>query len=266
MVAAEGILTTHGGSTSHAAVVARGMGKPCVVGCESLHLNEINKTLECNGLMIRELGPIAIDGSTGEVYFWNLPTSPSEILQVSLSKTKKPEDSLLFRQYKTLMDLADKYRLLRIRANADNPQDSTVALAFGAEGIGLCRTEHMFMDPKRLNDVRCMFFSTNPDERKKAIRRLLPHQKEDFIKIFRIMDGLPVTIRFLDPPLHEFMPHTEEEMEALAHIMNMPVSILNDIKAGLTEQNPMLGHRGCRLGVIYPAYCYANQGHSRSRH
>jgi len=252
MVASEGILTTRGGSTSHAAVVARGMGKPCVVGCESLNLNEANKTLAGNGLMIKELDPIAIDGSTGEVYFCNLQTSPSEILQVILSKTKTPEESLIYRQYKTIMDLADKYRVLRIRTNADTPQDSYAALAFGAEGIGLCRTEHMFMDPMRLNDVRCMFFSTYPDERKQAIARLLPHQKQDFIKIFRIMDGLPVTIRLLDPPLHEFMPHTEEEMEALALLMNIPVNKLNEIKASLIEQNPMLGHRGCRLGVINP--------------
>lgn len=251
MVAAEGILTTRGGSTSHAAVVARGMGKPCVVGCEELILNETNKTLSNGVLTIKEGDPISIDGTTGEVYFCNLQSSPSEILQVVL-KTKRPEESLLYRQYKTIMDIADKHRILRVRANADTPHDSTVARAFGAEGIGLCRTEHMFMDPTRLNDVRCMFFSTHPDDRKRAIKQLLPHQKQDFIQIFRVMDGLPVTIRFLDPPLHEFMPHTDEEIEALAQTMGIPVGKLAEIKASLEEQNPMLGHRGCRLGVINP--------------
>lgn len=252
MVAAEGILTTRGGRTSHAAVVARGMGKPCIVGCEALQLNETSKTLSCQGLTIKEGEPVAIDGTTGEVFFCELPTSPSEVVQVLVMKSKKPSESLIFRQYKKIMDLADKYRTLRVRANADTPYDSLVARLFGAEGIGLCRTEHMFMDPNRLNDVRCMFFSTHPDSRKKAINRLLPHQKQDFIEIFRVMDGLPVTIRLLDPPLHEFMPHSEEEINSLAKYMDVPAEKLLLIRTSLEEHNPMLGHRGCRLGITYP--------------
>lgn len=252
MVAAEGILTIHGGGTSHAAVVARGMGKPCVVGCEALRLNEVTKTLATNGHHIKEGDSIAIDGTTGEVFFCDLPASPSEIIQVLVGKTKAPEDSPVYKRFKTIMDLADKYRVLRVRTNADTPQDSRVARAFGAEGIGLCRTEHMFMEPERLNDVRCMFFSTHPEERRRAIDRLLPHQKKDFIAIFRVMDGLPVTIRLLDPPLHEFMPHTEDEMETLARMMGVSIENLSATRASLHEQNPMLGHRGCRLGVTLP--------------
>lgn len=252
MVAAEGILTLRGGSTSHAAVVARGMGKPCVVGCGALSLNESAKTLTSPTLSIKEGDSISIDGTTGEVFFTALPTSPSEILQVIITKTKKPADSILFQQYEKIMHLADRYRKLKIRTNADTPIDSKVARAFGAEGIGLCRTEHMFMDPSRLNDVRRMFFSTSNEERMAAIARLLPHQKEDFIGIFKEMDGLPVTIRLLDPPLHEFMPHNEVELTELANQMGMSLEALTTIRASLEEQNPMLGHRGCRLGVIYP--------------
>ncbi len=253
MVAAEGILTIRGGSTSHAAVVARGMGKPCVVGCGSLFLNESAKTLSsAQGLVIHEGDPISIDGQAGEVYFASLPTSPSEILQVLVDKTKKPSDSLIYQQYDTLMKIADKYRTLEVRANADTPADSAIAHAFGAQGVGLCRTEHMFMNPHRLNDVRCMFFSTRPEDRKKAIQRLLPHQKSDFIGIFRAMNGLPVTIRLLDPPLHEFMPHSDEELQTLAELMGVSLLELAKVRATLQEHNPMLGHRGCRLGITCP--------------
>ncbi len=252
MVAAEGILTVRGGSTSHAAVVARGMGKPCIVGCGALSINLDNKTLSAGEMTIKEGDPISIDGVTGEVFFCSLPTSPSEITQVLLTKTKKPEESSVYQHYQTIMALADKYRKMKVRTNADTPFDSAVARAFGAEGIGLCRTEHMFMDPQRLNDVRCMFFSSQPAQRKLAIDRLLPHQKQDFIGIFRAMEGLPVTIRLLDPPLHEFMPHDDDELQALADLMRVPHRKLGEIKASLEEQNPMLGHRGCRLGVTYP--------------
>lgn len=252
MVAAEGILTTRGGSTSHAAVVARGMGKPCVVGCGELFLNESQKTLSCQGKQIHEGDPISIDGSSGEVYFTALETSPSEVIQVMVEKSKKLDESLLYRQYSKLMQIADKYRVLEVRANADTPNDSAVARAFGAQGVGLCRTEHMFMNPLRLNDVRCMFFSTRQEERNKAIARLHPHQKDDFIGIFRAMQGLPVTIRLLDPPLHEFMPHNDDELETLATSLNVSMLDLAKIRATLVEQNPMLGHRGCRLGITYP--------------
>lgn len=252
MVAAEGILTTRGGSTSHAAVVARGMGKPCVVGCGALFINEAAKTLSAKDKVIHEGDDISIDGMTGEVFFSSLPTSPSEVVQVMIDKTKQPQDSLVFMQYDRLMKLADSYRVLEVRANADNPLDSTVARAFGAQGVGLCRTEHMFMNPHRLNDVRCMFFSTRPEDRKVAIDRLLKHQKSDFIGIFRVMDGLPVTIRLLDPPLHEFMPHSDDELEMLANTLNVSLDELAKIRANLQEQNPMLGHRGCRLGISIP--------------
>lgn len=256
MVAAEGILTLRGGSTSHAAVVARGMGKPCVVGCGSLLIDEKAKTLSAphhfRKLSVKEGDPISIDGTTGEIFFCKLETSPSEIVQVLITKTKKPEDSLLFRRYQTIMALSDKYRTMRVRTNADTPEDSAAAVAFGAEGIGLCRTEHMFFDVKRLNDVRCMFFSANQEERKKAIDRLLPYQKQDFIGIFKAMGEMPVTIRLLDPPLHEFMPHSENELQALAKVMKVPYQQLLNISASLEEHNPMLGHRGCRLGITYP--------------
>ncbi len=252
MVAAEGILTTKGGSTSHAAVVARGMGKPCVVGCGALFINETNKTLSCEDKVVHEGDAISIDGMTGEVFFSSLPTSPSEVIQVVIEKTKKPEDSLLFQQYDRLMKIADKYRVLEVRANADNALDCYVARAFGAQGVGLCRTEHMFMNPLRLNDVRCMFFSTLPEDRKAAIKRLEEYQKSDFIGIFREMKGLPVTIRLLDPPLHEFMPHSDDELELLATTLNLTLEDLVKIRATLQEQNPMLGHRGCRLGISFP--------------
>lgn len=256
MVAAEGILTLRGGSTSHAAVVARGMGKPCIVGCDNLQIDEASKSLiapfHSEKISIKEGESISIDGTTGEVFFCKLETSPSEILQVLLTKTKSAADSLLYRQYQQIMALADKHRTMRVRANADTPGDSEVARAFGAEGIGLCRTEHMFLEVGRLNDVRCLFFSTNPEERTRAISRLLPHQKADFIGIFRAMNGLPVTIRLLDPPLHEFMPHTDNELKALAKLMRMPYEQLANIGKSLEEQNPMLGHRGCRLGITYP--------------
>lgn len=256
MVAADGILTLRGGSTSHAAVVARGMGKPCIVGCGSLRLDDVTKvlssTMGSEELMIKEGESISIDGTTGEVFFCGLETSPSEIVQVLLTKTKRPEESLAYRQYKKIMDLADKYRRLKVRANADTPEDSLVALAFGAEGIGLCRTEHMFLDAERLNDVRRMFFSTKLEERRRAIASLLPNQKKDFIGIFRAMNGKPVTIRFLDPPLHEFMPHTDSELQSLAKLMDIPLEQLAHIRTSLEEQNPMLGHRGCRLGITSP--------------
>ncbi len=252
IVASEGILTVRGGSTSHAAVVARGMGKPCVVGCGVLQLNESAKTLSAGTLTLKEGDAISIDGSTGEVFFCGMETSPSEIVQVVLTKTKKAEDSVIYQQYKIIMDLADKYRTLRVRTNADTPHDSVVARAFGAEGIGLCRTEHMFMEANRLNDVRRMFFSTSLDERNEAIQKLLPHQKQDFIGIFQAMDGLPVTIRLLDPPLHEFMPQGYDEIETLARLMGIKPERLTAIRLSLEERNPMLGHRGCRLGVTFP--------------
>ena len=252
MVASQGILTARGGSTSHAAVVARGMGKPCVAGCGELLINEENGTMSAKGKTVREGDQIAIDGTTGEVFFCSLKTRASEVIQVLIEKTKKMEDSPVCQEYMTLMEISDKYRTMKVRANADNPKDCSTALAFGAEGVGLCRTEHMFMDKARLNDVRRMFFSRNESERAEAIARLKEHQKRDFTGIFREMDQLSVTIRLLDPPLHEFMPHNDLEMKNLADLMGIPTKELYEIRSALHETNPMLGHRGCRLGIIYP--------------
>ncbi len=255
MAAAEGILTLRGGSTSHAAVVARGMGKPCIVGCGTLQIDWLKKTvssLEYPKLVLREGDIISLDGSTGEVFFCELLPTDSEIIQVIIDKTKPPEASALYQHYKKIMQLADKYRQLQVRANADTEVDCAVACEFGAEGIGLCRTEHMFLEVTRLNRVRCMLFSRHPEERKQAIRELLPHQKQDFAALFRVIRGLPITIRLLDPPLHEFMPHTDEELQTLALLMKSSQEQLAYVAASLEEQNPMLGHRGCRLGITYP--------------
>jgi len=252
MVAAAGILTIRGGSTSHAAVVARGMGKPCVAGCDALHVNESKKTLSIGEHIIHEGDPLSIDGMSGEVYFCPLETSPSEVVQVLIEKSKKADESSIFQQFQAIMNLADQYRRLAVRTNADTPEDSIVARAFGAEGIGLCRTEHMFMDSARLHDVRRLLFSSNSSDRTQAIERLLPYQKADFIGIFKAMNGLPVTIRLLDPPLHEFMPHNDEELAALADMMHLPLSKLLEMKSAMEEVNPMLGHRGCRLGILFP--------------
>jgi len=252
MVAAVGILTTRGGSTSHAAVVARGMGKPCVVGCPDLYIDELAHTLSAKDMTLNEGDTLSIDGHTGQVYFTDLPSSHSEIVQVLVEKTKSAQESILYQQYEKLMQIADKYRKLEVRANADTVDDARASHAFGAQGIGLCRTEHMFMNPLRLNDVRCMFFSKNEQDRQKAVHKLLPYQKEDFIGIFKEMKSAPVTIRLLDPPLHEFLPHTDEECKALAKSLHVDMRELDKIRQGLFEQNPMLGHRGCRLGITYP--------------
>lgn len=253
MLASKGILTMRGGSTSHAAVVARGIGKSCVAGCSALQRNREDGSIEASGLKLKEGDPIAIDGSTGEVFFCHLNTIPSEIIQVLIEKSKSANDSPLFKQYQKIMEIADQNRRLGIRTNADTPRDCIVAKAFGAEGIGLCRTEHMFMEKTRLNDVRRMFFSKNIEDRNDAISKLLPHQKNDFIGIFEEMNGLPVTIRLLDPPQHEFMPHSEDEMRVLANSMNCSFEELSEMSHQLLESNPMLGHRGCRLGIIYPS-------------
>eukprot|EP00741_Cyanophora_paradoxa_P025161 tig00000344_g24286.t1 len=252
MVVAQGVLTARGGSTSHAAVVARGMGKPCVVGCSSLHVDEEKGVVAAGGMSIKEGEAISIDGSTGEVFFCDLPTSPSEVVQVLVEKTRRPEDSLVYQRFASIMELADKYGTMQVRTNADTPADAKAARAFGAQGIGLCRTEHMFMDPTRLADVRRMFFSTDAASRTEAISRLKKYQKADFAAIFEAMDGLPVTVRLLDPPLHEFIPHSEEELRELSGVLGTSFEELKATREGLLEANPMLGHRGCRLGITIP--------------
>jgi pyruvate,orthophosphate dikinase len=236
MNAAQGILTARGGMTSHAAVVARGMGKCCVAGCGALNINEVQKYFTVNDLIVKEGDNLTLNGTTGEVMLGEAPLVTPELTG----------------DFGTFMKWIDEYRKLGVRANADTPHDSEVARKFGAEGIGLCRTEHMFFDPERISAVREMILADDIDGRKKALIKLLPMQKSDFIEIFKVMKGLPVTIRLLDPPLHEFLPHTDEELRALAIAMEVPFEKLKARNNSLHELNPMLGHRGCRLGVTYP--------------
>ncbi len=238
MHAAEAILTAKGGMTSHAALVARGWGKCCIVGCSDLDIDVNKKEIQVNGHSVKEGDWITLNGTKGRVYAGKLDLLPAD-----------PEHNPW---YKQLMKWADVYRTLKVRTNADTPNDSTIARNFGAEGIGLCRTEHMFFGPDRIKAVREMILSDKIEGRKKALAKLLPFQKSDFIGIFQAMAGLPVTIRLLDPPLHEFLPHTDEELRELADDMHVSFDRLNAKNKSLHEFNPMLGHRGCRLGVTYP--------------
>jgi len=252
MQASEGILTSRGGMTSHAALVARGMGKSCVVGCSDLDINYDKKTVTVNSKVLNEGDHISIDGTTGEVIEGEISTRESEIVQVLIKKAMKTEDSKTYQQFKKFFTWVDKYRALGVWANADTPEDSHNAILFGAEGIGLCRTEHMFFDEARIEAMREMILAEDIEGRKKALDKLLPMQREDFIGIFKAMDGLPVTIRTLDPPLHEFLPHKDEEIDKLSKTMGVSFETLKSKVENLKESNPMLGHRGCRLGIVYP--------------
>lgn len=255
MNAAEGILTARGGMTSHAALVARQMGKVCVAGCGALKINYADRSITVEGrddVYIKEGDYISIDGSTGEVILGKLETKPSEVIQVLITKTLDPKDSPTFQTYNSLMNWADSIRRLKVRTNADQPDQASNAIAFGAEGIGLCRTEHMFFGENRIMSVRKMIVADSVDERKAALAELLPLQREDFEGIFRVMKGYPVTIRTLDPPLHEFLPHTEREINELAQALGISYETLKAKIDNLHEFNPMLGFRGCRLGVLYP--------------
>lgn len=236
MISAEGILTARGGRTSHAAVVARGMGKCCVAGCEAIKVNEDDKVFTVNGKEYKEGDYISLDGSTGKVYEGNIDTIEPE----------------LSGDFGTLMGWADEFRKLGVRTNADSPQDSRQAVKFGAEGIGLTRTEHMFFEGERIQAVREMIIAGSEEGRRKALAKLLPYQKEDFVGIFEAMEDRPVTIRLLDPPLHEFLPTEEDDIEELAKVMELGVDELKALIEGLHEFNPMLGHRGCRLAITYP--------------
>lgn len=236
MNAARGILTARGGMTSHAAVVARGMGKPCVAGCSDLIINYAAKTVSVNGRTFKEGDHLTIDGASGEVFEGLVPTIDAEISK----------------EFANFMSWADEYRTLKVRTNADNPEDSEVANNFGAEGIGLCRTEHMFFEAERILAVREMIFAEDVMSREKALSKLLPFQKKDFLGIFKAMNGKPVNIRLLDPPLHEFLPHSEQEKNELAEYLGIDIREVEDRAEKLQEFNPMLGHRGCRLGVTYP--------------
>jgi pyruvate,orthophosphate dikinase len=252
MNAAQGILTQRGGMTSHAALVARQMGKVCVAGCEAIHIDYSKGTFTAGNVTVKEGDWISLNGSTGDVYKGNIPTKPSEVIQVLLDKTLDPKDAPMYQLYAKMMAWADKYRRMRIRTNADQPNQCKNALAFGAEGIGLTRTEHMFFEGDRIDAVREMILAPNLEGRKKALAKLEPYQREDFIGIFRVMNGLPATIRLLDPPLHEFLPHGDAAVNDLSKKLNVPAKEIEAKVNDLHEMNPMLGHRGCRLGVVYP--------------
>ncbi|MCB1042502.1 MAG: pyruvate, phosphate dikinase [Acidobacteria bacterium] len=245
-----GILTQRGGMTSHAAVVARGMGKPCIVGCSEMVVDHQSKTVRFDETVLHEGEPISIDGSTGEVIKGNIPTQPSSLVRGLVEGDEEPDS--LTSYYKQLMTWADPMRRLGVRANADSPEDAQLARALGAEGIGLCRTEHMFFGEQRIFWVRRMILAGNAKDRREALEHLLPFQVEDFYELFVAMSGLPVTIRLLDPPLHEFLPHTDALIEGLAREMNREVSYVKQRVEDLHESNPMLGHRGCRLGISHP--------------
>ena len=236
MTAAEGILTARGGMTSHAAVVARGMGKCCVSGAGAINVDYKARTVEIDGTVLKEGDFISLNGSTGEVYAGEVPTRAAE----------------LSGDFAKLMDLCDKYTRLKVRTNADTPRDAEVARSFGATGIGLCRTEHMFFDNQKIIAMREMILAPDVEGRKKALAKLLPYQKADFKGIFKAMDGCPVNVRLLDPPLHEFVPHDLKGQEEMAKAMNVTVEYIRQRVESLCEHNPMLGHRGCRLGNTYP--------------
>ncbi|KKY60430.1 pyruvate, phosphate dikinase [Tannerella forsythia] len=236
MAVAEGILTARGGMTSHAAVVARGMGKCCVSGAGALNIDYKNRTVEIDGTVLKEGDYISINGTTGEVYKDEVHTQAAELLD----------------DFAELMRLADKYTRLKVRTNADTPHDAEVARRFGAVGIGLCRTEHMFFEGDKIKAMREMILSENAEERKKALAKILPYQQADFKGIFKAMAGYPVTVRLLDPPLHEFVPHDPKGQQELADAMGVSVEYIRQRVDALHEQNPMLGHRGCRLGNTYP--------------
>jgi pyruvate,orthophosphate dikinase len=253
MHSAAGILTTRGGLTSHAAVVARGMGRPCVVGAGSLRVDYARGEMRAEGREpLEEDDWVSIDGTTGEIMSGQLPTRPSEIIQVLLEGTMKAQDSEVFRNFDRLLQWADSIRTLGVRTNADTPQDARVARLFGAQGIGLCRTEHMFFQEERILRVREMILARDEKGRRAALAHLLPYQKSDFEKIFRELNGMPVTIRLLDPPLHEFLPQSESQISSVAREMNWGFVELRSKVNQLHETNPMLGHRGCRLGITYP--------------
>ena len=236
MHVAQGILTTRGGMTSHAAVVARGMGTPCVAGAGEIRVDYAGKTFKVGGTIIAEGDVVTIDGSTGEVFLGSVPTIQPELTG----------------DFATLMEWVDTIRTLKIRTNAETPHDAATARKFGAEGIGLCRTEHMFFDPTRIIAIREMILAEDEAGRRTALAKLLPYQRQDFIDLFQIMQGLPVTIRLLDPPLHEFLPHTDAEIAEVAAAAGVDVATVTSRNATLHETNPMLGHRGCRLGITYP--------------
>ncbi len=251
MVAARAVLTTRGGMTSHAAVVARGMGKCAVVGAKDVEVDVEHRQFSVDGTIVNEGDWITLDGASGRVYWGDLPTVPSEVVRVTSGQL--PVDSApVYQAFSRVLSWADEARRLRVRANADTPKDARIARGFGAEGIGLCRTEHMFFEGDRIHAMREMIVARDEGGRRRALEKLLPMQRADFEAIFEAMEGFPVNIRLLDPPLHEFLPHGGEESKLLARQLRLTKAELGRIVEGLRETNPMLGHRGCRLGISYP--------------
>ena len=252
MIAAEGILTAKGGVSSHAALVARQMGKVCVCGAAALQIDYAAKTMSVNGSSYKEGDYLSISGTAGEVYPGEIKTAASEVVQVLVEKSLDPKESSTYQMFKKLMDWCSKVSRLQVRTNADTPEQTANAVAFGASGIGLCRTEHMFFEGDRIDAMREMILAENVGDRKKALAKILPYQRGDFAGIFKELKGRPATIRFLDPPLHEFLPHEESAQNDLAAKMGVPVERIKQRVQELHEFNPMLGFRGCRLGIVYP--------------
>ncbi|WP_269522798.1 pyruvate, phosphate dikinase [Coraliomargarita parva] len=251
MIAADGILTSRGGVSSHAALVARQMNKVCVCGASEVVIDYGAGTLTIGDTVLNEGDDISINGTSGDIYAGSVTTAPSEVNQV-LSGKMKAKDSYTFQLFDQVMTWADKYRKLGVRTNADSPEQAANAVSFGAEGIGLCRTEHMFFEGDRITFMRQMILASDEKERRTALKKLLPFQRKDFTGLFKAMGGLPVTVRLLDPPLHEFLPHDESSKRELANSLGVDVDVISNRVHALHEANPMLGHRGCRLGISYP--------------
>jgi len=252
MIAAEGILTAKGGVSSHAALVARQMGKVCVCGASELQIDYTAKTVTVKGKTYREGDYLSINGTAGEVYPGEIQTAASEVAQVLVEESLSPKESKTYGMFKQLMDWCSKVSRMSVRTNADTPEQTANAVAFGATGIGLCRTEHMFFEGQRIDAMREMILAESVEDRKKALAKLLPYQREDFVGIFKALNGYPATIRFLDPPLHEFLPHETAAQEELAKKIGVPAERVKQRVNELHEFNPMLGFRGCRLGVVHP--------------
>ena len=252
MIAADGILTSRGGVSSHAALVARQMGKICVCGASDVNIDYSDRTLSVNGVSLNEGDFISINGTTGDIFAGEMQTAPSTVVQALIENKTSAKKKPTYQKFLQLISWADEVRTLGVRTNADTPDQVKTAIKFGAEGVGLTRTEHMFFEGNRIDAVREMILADNETERRKALKKLLPFQKKDFKGIFKALDGRPATIRLLDPPLHEFLPETEAQQKDLARKMNLKVSDVRLRVKELHEFNPMLGHRGCRLGITYP--------------
>src|SRR3954451_23168744 len=252
MIAAEGILTAKGGVSSHAALVARQMGKVCICGASALQIDYDKKTVSVAGQTFKEGDFLSIDGTAGTVYAGELKTSPSEIITGMVSGNKAAQKTEKFQSFQQLMKWCGQATRMGVRTNADNPEQTKIAVAFGATGIGLTRTEHMFFEGDRIDAMREMILADTLAAREAALAKLLPYQREDFFGIFKALKGFPATIRFLDPPLHEFLPNSKEQQMDLARKLSIPVEKIMHRVHELHEFNPMLGFRGCRLGIKYP--------------